>query len=133
MMRMPRPDDVPGYISGFPPPTRKLLRQVRALIKSAAPKAMEGISYGMPGYKYHGMLVYFAGYAHHIGLYPGAKAILHFRNRLIRYNTSKGTVRFPLDSPLPVGLIRDIVTWRTRENEMKARPSSRVFRATQRR
>jgi uncharacterized protein YdhG (YjbR/CyaY superfamily) len=121
MKRTPAPADVAGYISAFPPSTRKLLRQVRALIRKTAPQAAEAISYGIVGYKYHGMLIYFAAFTHHIGLYPGAKAIVHFRDRLTKYKTAKGTVQFPLDSPLPAGLIRDIVRWRMRENEVKAR------------
>lgn len=121
MKRMPAAPDVDTYIAGFPPTTRRLLRQVRSLVKKTAPKATEGISYGIVGYKYHGMLIYFAAFARHIGLYPGAKAIVHFRDRLTKYKTAKGTVQFPLESPLPLGLIRDIVRWRMRENEVKAR------------
>lgn len=119
MKRTSSTPDVATYIAGFPPATRKLLRQLRALIKKTTPHATEGISYGIVGYKYHGMLIYFAAFAHHIGLYPGAKAIAHFRGRLAKYKTAKGTVQFPLDAPLPIGLIRDIVKWRMRENEMK--------------
>ena len=119
MKKTPPPASVTDYIAGFPPSTRKLLRQLRTLIKTSAPKANEVISYGMPGYKYYGMLIYFAGYTQHIGLYPGTKAIVHFKDRLTKYKTSKGTVQFPLDSTLPVGLVRDIVKWRVKENEMK--------------
>jgi uncharacterized protein YdhG (YjbR/CyaY superfamily) len=114
-----QPTDVPDYITKFPPSTRKLLRQLRSLIRSTVPKAKEGISYGMPGYKHHGMLVYFAGYARHIGFYPGPQALAHFRTRIKSYKASKGAVQFPLDSPLPAGLIRDIVKWKQKENEMK--------------
>lgn len=121
MKRMSAPPDVTTYIAGFPPATRKLLRQVRSLIRKTAPKAAEGISYGIVGYKYHGMLIYFAAFTQHIGLYPGAKAIVHFRDRLTKYKTAKGTVQFRLDTPLPSGLIRDIVRWRMRENEAKKR------------
>jgi uncharacterized protein YdhG (YjbR/CyaY superfamily) len=120
MKKTPPPASVTDYIAGLPPATRKLLRQLRTLIKTSAPKADEVISYGMPGYKYHGMLLYFAGYSQHIGLYPGTKAIVHFKDRLTKYKTSKGTVQFPLDSPLPAGLVRDIVKWRVKENEVKA-------------
>lgn len=112
--------DVATYIAGFPPKTRKLLRQLRGLIKKHAPKADEGISYGMPGYKYLGMLVYFAGYEHHIGFYPGPGAIAAFKKEVKGFKTSKGTIQFPLDQPLPVGLIADIVALRVSENEAKA-------------
>ena len=77
-----KPKDVATYIDAFPPKTRKLLRQLRGLIKKHAPKADEGISYGMPGYKYLGMLVYFAGYEHHIGFYPGPGAIAAFKKEV---------------------------------------------------
>jgi len=112
--------NVASYISGFPPKTRKLLRQLRALIRKRAPKATEVVSYGIPGYKYHRTLVYFAGYDHHIGFYPGASAISTFKKALKPYKTSKGTVQFPLDQPLPAKLISDIVAFRVAENEAKA-------------
>lgn len=115
-----KPKTVAAYIGSFPPKTRSLLRQIRTLIRHHAPKADEGISYGMAGYKYHGMLVYFAGYEHHIGFYPGPGAIGAFRKQVKAYKTSKGTIQFPLDQPLPAGLIADIVRHRVRENEVKA-------------
>lgn len=115
-----KPKDVATYIASFPPKTRKLLRELRGVIKKHAPKADEVISYGMPGYKYLGMLVYFAGYGHHIGLYPGPGAIAAFKKELKAFKTSKGTIQFPLDQPLPAELIADIVTLRVGENESKA-------------
>ncbi|MBL7851607.1 MAG: DUF1801 domain-containing protein [Cyclobacteriaceae bacterium] len=121
MKKASPPATVTEYLATFPPATRTLLRQLRSIIKNAAPKAEEKISYGMPGYTYRGMLVYFAGYAQHIGFYPGPKAISHFQDRLTKYKTSKGTVQFPLDAPLPASLIRSIVRWRMKENEIKAR------------
>lgn len=128
MKKVPPARDVVSYIAAFPPTTRALLRQLRALIKETAPDAEEKISYGMPGYKYHGMLVYFAGYEKHIGFYPGAQAIEHFQVRLTRYKTSKGTIQFPLDATLPIKLIRDIIKWRTQENETK-QPGLRARRS----
>lgn len=119
LKKVPPARDVVSYIAAFPPTTRALLRQLRALIRETAPDAEEKISYGMPGYKYHGMLFYFAGYEKHIGFYPGAQAIEHFQGRLTRYKTSKGTIQFLLDATLPIQLIRDIVKWRIRENKTK--------------
>jgi uncharacterized protein YdhG (YjbR/CyaY superfamily) len=115
-----KPKDVASYIASFPPKTRKLLRQLRGLIRKHAPKADEGISYGMAGYKYHGMLVYFAGYEHHIGFYPGPGAIAAFKKEIKGFKTSKGTIQFPLGELLPVQVIADIVALRVRENEAKA-------------
>ena len=73
------PENVPAYISEFPAETKKMLKQLRSIIKENAPNAEEIISYKMPAYKYLGMLVYFAGYQHHIGFYPGASTIAAFQ------------------------------------------------------
>jgi len=114
------PATVDEYIAGFPAGTQKLLKQLRATIKKAAPGAEEIISYMMPAYKYKGVLVYFGGYAHHIGFYPTGSGIEHFKKEIAGYKSSKGTVQFPLDAPLPVQLVKDIVAFRMLENEAKA-------------
>src|SRR4051812_30734265 len=93
---------VDQYISGFPAETQELLQQIRAIIQKAAPQAEEGISYMMPAYKLHGMLVYFAGYKKHIGFYPGAGGISEFQEEIDAFKNAKGSVQFPLDKPLPV-------------------------------
>lgn len=113
--------DVDHYIAAFPEGTQKLLDQLRATIKKAAPKATESISYMMPAYKYEGVLVYFGGYKKHIGFYPTASGIAAFKKELVAYNVSKGTVQFPLDKPLPVSLITKIVKFRVSENLQKAK------------
>jgi uncharacterized protein YdhG (YjbR/CyaY superfamily) len=110
--------DVDAYIAAAPKAAQPLLRQLRELIKSTAPKAEERISYGMPYYRYHGHLVYFSIFKNHIGLYPAGYADKHAEMK--KYMTSKGTYRFPLDEPLPVALIRRFVKTRVRENELKA-------------
>ena len=120
MKAAPKPADVPAYIASFPPATRKLLRQLRSLIQKSVPGAEEKISYGMPGYKHFGMFAYFAGYKNHVGFYPGPRAIEAFQSRLARYKTSKGTVQFPLDKPMPYDLIARIVQFRVKENLEKA-------------
>ena len=126
MRKMPKPTDVTGYIGSFPPATRKLLRQLRSLVRSTVPKAEEKISYGIPGYFQGGMLVYFAGYDKHVGFYPGAAAIAHFKDELSSYKLAKGTVRFPVDAPLPVALITRIVKFRVQVS--KAKEKTRVHR-----
>jgi len=108
------------YIAGFPIETQEKLKQLREIIRKAAPKAEEIISYGMPAYKYFGVLVYFAGYAKHIGFYPTGSGIENFQKELAAYKTSKGTVQFPLSKKLPVGLISQIVKFRVKQNEEKA-------------
>ncbi|MEO6315924.1 MAG: DUF1801 domain-containing protein [Chitinophagaceae bacterium] len=110
---------VDQYIEEFPAATQKMLQQLRALILKAAPKAEEVISYQMPAYKYNGMLVYFAGYQKHIGFYPMPDTIIAFKNDLSIYKTAKGSVQFPLDKPLPVRLITQMIKFRVRINEEK--------------
>jgi uncharacterized protein YdhG (YjbR/CyaY superfamily) len=114
------PPNVDFYIAGFPSATKELLELLRETIKKAAPEAMEVISYQMPAYKFHGMLVYFAGYKNHIGFYPTGSGIVNFKNELTAYKTSKGTVQFPLDQPLPLELITDMVKFKVAENLEKA-------------
>jgi uncharacterized protein YdhG (YjbR/CyaY superfamily) len=111
--------NVDEYLAMFPASVQKTLEQLRKTIKAAAPKADEVISYQMPAFKYLGMLVYFAGYKNHIGFYPVSSAIKAFEKELSKYETSKGTVKFPIDKSLPLGLISKMVKFRVKENEMK--------------
>ena len=112
--------DIDSYISGFTADKQKKLEELRSLVRAVAPEAQETISYGMPAYKLKGVLVYFAAHRNHIGLYPGAMAISHFEAELSSFHTSKGTVQFPLDHPLPKALIKKIVLYKVQENLMKA-------------
>lgn len=111
--------DVDGYIATFPAGTQQLLQQMRAIIQSAAPDAVEVISYQMPAYKAHGILVYFAAYAKHIGFYPTGSGMAAFQDRFGNYKTSKGAVQFPLDQPLPAALIAEIVRSRVAQDDEK--------------
>jgi uncharacterized protein YdhG (YjbR/CyaY superfamily) len=109
------------YIGGFPAETRKVLEELRALIKASAPGATETISYAMPTFDLNGKhLVHFAGYAKHIGFYPVPSGIEAFEEELTPYKRGKGSVQFPLDRPLPTDLIRRIVEFRLQENSGKA-------------
>jgi len=114
------PPGVDQYIGSFPEATRLKLEQLRNLIRSIAPEATEQISYQMPAYALHGPMVYFAGYKNHIGFYPCASGIEVFKDEFTAYKWSKGAVQFPLDKPLPVTLIKKIVTYRKKENLQKA-------------
>ena len=114
-------NDIDAYIAGFPEHTRALLTQMRETIRKAAPEADEVISYQMPAYKLHGVLVYFAGYANHIGFYPTASGIATFEQELSGYKRAKGSVQFPLNEPLPVALITKIVGFKVTENAERAR------------
>ena len=107
---------VDEYLAGFPPSTKKMMQELRTAIKQAAPEAEEVISYNMPAYKLKGVLVYFAGYKGHIGFYPLPSAIEAFKKELAAYEQSKGTVRFPLDEPLPVKIVTKLVKFRVKEN-----------------
>lgn len=119
--RSAAPKDVDDYLTGFPHDTRHLLENVRLTIRRAAPSADEKISYRIPTFALHGNLVHFAGYKNHIGFYPGSRAIAKFKKELAKFETSRGTVQFPLDRPIPTGLIRRIVEFRVRENMAKAK------------
>jgi uncharacterized protein YdhG (YjbR/CyaY superfamily) len=111
---------VDEYLSTFPSSTKKMLLQLRETIRKAAPQAEEIISYNMPAYKQQGALVYFAGYKGHVGFYPVSSAIREFEKELSVYEGSKGTVRFPLDKPLPLKLITRMVKYRIKENKARA-------------
>ena len=111
---------VENYIAGFPPSVQQLLQQMRTTIREAAPEAEEAISYGMPAYKLKGNLVYFAGYAKHIGFYATPTGHQAFEKELSVYKQGKGSVQFPVDQPLPLKLIARIVRFRVKENREKA-------------
>jgi uncharacterized protein YdhG (YjbR/CyaY superfamily) len=110
---------VDDYISKFPKEVEVILREVRKIIKNTAPGAQEVISYGMPAYKYHGMLVYFAGYKNHIGFCATPNGHEKFKKELCAYNQGRGSVQFPLNEPLPYDLIVKIVNFRMVENLAK--------------
>ena len=112
------------YIASFPPAVRTLLEKIRSTISKAAPKAEQTISYQIPTFKLHGNLVHFAAFKQHIGFYPGASGIAQFKDELSVYKSAKGSVQFPLDKPLPVGLISRMVKFRVKENLDKAAMAS---------
>lgn len=118
---MNKPNDINKYIAGFPAETQAILEIIRETIKKAAPDAEEVISYKMPAYKLNGILVYFAAYKNHIGFYPTGKGIEAFKNELTNYKWSKGTIQFPLNKPIPFGLITKIVKFRVKENLQKVK------------
>ena len=113
------PETVDQYIAAFPADVKTRMQQIRKTIKAAAPKADELISYQMPGYKYFGMLVYFAAFKNHIGFYPGAGGILEFYKKLSSFKSAKGSVQFPHDRPIPYDIIGKIVRFRVKQNEDK--------------
>ena len=112
---------VDEYISSFPKETQKILKDIRATIKAAAPDAEEKISYQMPTYYLNGNLIHFAAYKDHIGIYPTPNGIESFKKELSKYKSAKGSVRLPIDEPMPLKLISRIVKFRVAENLKKAK------------
>ena len=104
--------NIDEYIAGFPPDVQKTLKKIRLTIRKAAPDAEETISYQMPAFKLHGVLIFFAGYANHISLYPAPRGAAEFKKELASYRGGQGTVQFPLDEPIPYDLITRIVKFR---------------------
>src|SRR5678810_351917 len=102
---------VDEYFAAFPPGTRVLLKEMRKTIRAAAPDAEEMISYNMPAFKQNGVLVYYAAYKNHIGFYPTGSGIQAFQKEISGYKNSKGAVQFPIDTPLPLKLITQIVKY----------------------
>lgn len=100
------------YHQAYPKEIQEILQQLRQAILQAAPKATETISYGMPAFKLNKVLVYYAVYKNHIGFYPTPKPIVHFKEDLISFKTSKGAIQFPINQKLPLALIKKIVKFR---------------------
>ena len=120
MKDMPTPADVNAYIKAHPPKVQTLLKQLRAAIRAAAPKADEVISYGMPAYKYNGMLCYFAAHTAHVGFYPMASTIEKFSKQIAGYKSAKGSVQFPFETGIPADLVKKMVVFRVKQNDEKA-------------
>jgi len=113
------------YIATFPEETQKILQEIRATIKAAAPEAVEKISYQMPTFFLNGNLIHFAAFKNHIGLYPTPSGTEAFKAELSVYESGKGSIRFPIDQPMPLKLISEIVRFRVAENQKKAEEKAR--------
>lgn len=120
--------NIDEYIAGFPRGVQERLQRLRSTIRKAAPDAEEAIKYQIPTYVWNGNLIHFAAYKNHIGLYPGSKAIENFRDELSRYKLAKGTVQFPLDKPLPVGLVTKIVKFNLKQRLDKTKKKAAAQR-----
>lgn len=114
------PKDIDEYVAGFPKDVREILEKIRMTIRKAAPDAEEAIKYRMPTFTLNGNLVHFAAFKNHIGFYPAPRGIEAFKDELSPYEGGKGSVRFPLDEPVPFDLISKIVEFRVQENLRKA-------------
>ena len=111
-----KPTTIDEYIAEQPVAVRPILEKIRQIVNKNAPDADEVISYGMPAFKLHGMLLYFATFTNHYSLFAFPSAIVAFKDKLKGYELSKGTIKFPLDKPVPVKLIAEIVKLKMKEN-----------------
>jgi uncharacterized protein YdhG (YjbR/CyaY superfamily) len=116
------PKTIDEYIAGFPQDVQEILQKIRATIRKAAPDAEERIAYQIPTFFLKGNLVHFGAFKKHIGFYPAPTGIEEFKEELSVYGWAKGTVKFPLDKPIPYDLIRRIVKFRVKENLERAKP-----------
>ena len=114
------PKNIDEYIAGFPHDVREILKQVRITIKKVAPEAEEAIKYQIPTFVLNGNLVHFAAFKNHIGFYPTPSGIEAFKNELSPYESATGSVRFPIDKPMPLSLIEKIVRFRAKEARAKS-------------
>jgi len=110
------PKSIDEYILKFPPEIQEILKTIRKVIKESAPEAEEKISYQMPAFALHGILVYFAAFKNHIGFYPTSSGITAFDQELSEYKGGKGSIQFPFGKPIPYELISKIVKFRVAEN-----------------
>lgn len=119
MTKPPKTKDVDSYIAQFPAGVKAVLKKVRATIRRAAPNAKEVISYQMPAFKLNGVLVYFAAWKKHIGLYPPISGDKALEKAVARYAGPKGNLQFPLDEPIPHDLVAQIVKLRVKQDLAK--------------
>jgi len=120
MAKAKMPNDIDAYVSQFPADVQAILEKVRTTISHAAPEAKEVISYQMPAFKQHGILVYFAAWKKHIGLYPPISGNKTLEKAIAKYAGPKGNLQFPLDEPIPYDLIERIVKLRVKQDMAKA-------------
>lgn len=113
------PNVIDEYIANFPPDVQKVLQKVRKIIRKVAPDAQEKINYGIPTFTLNGNLVHYAGFKNHIGFYPTPSGIEKFKSELSKYEGAKGSVKFPLDQPIPYELIQKITEFRVKEQQAK--------------
>jgi uncharacterized protein YdhG (YjbR/CyaY superfamily) len=121
MSNRPMPNTIEEYISAFSPEVRAILQRIRQVVRDAAPDAEEVISYRVPAFKLNGILVYFAAFKKHVGLYPPIRGDARLKKALAPYAGEKGNLRFPLDQPIPYALIERIAKLRVKQDLAKAK------------
>lgn len=120
---------IDAYIAASPPAVHPVLKRIRAVIRKAAPDAEETISYQMPAFRQHGILLYFAAFKQHIGLYPPVRGDAGLEKAVAPYAGEKGNLRFPLDEPIPYALIERIAKFRVRQDRASAEATRKKRRA----
>ena len=120
------PKNIDAYIARFPQDVQEILQRIRGVIQEAAPEAEEAIKYQIPTFILNGNLVHFAAFQKHIGFYPTPSGIEQFKEALSKYSGAKGSVQFPLDSPIPYGLIKKIVKFRVSEAREQSKVKTRT-------
>jgi len=110
------PKSITEYIDAAPKEAQEKLREMLACIRAAAPGAEESLKWGMPAFSYRRILVTFAAFKHHIGFYPTPSAVKAFAKELSKFSTASASIKFPLEKPLPLALIRKITESRVRES-----------------
>jgi uncharacterized protein YdhG (YjbR/CyaY superfamily) len=124
-MKNTQAETIDEYIANFPKEIRKSLEEIRATIRKAAPKAEEAIKYAMPTFTQNGNLVHFAAFKNHIGFYPAPEALQEFKKELSTYEGSKGAVKFPFGTAVPLSLIGKIVKYRVKQNSEKVKAKAK--------
>jgi uncharacterized protein YdhG (YjbR/CyaY superfamily) len=127
-----KPQTIDEYIAAFPPDVQKILEKIRLTIRKAAPRAQETISYGIPAFRSHGVLVYFAAFKQHIGFFPPVRGDAALTRAAARYAGAKGNLRFPYDAPIPYELIARITRLKVKQDLLKG-SEPRKKRAVKRR
>jgi uncharacterized protein YdhG (YjbR/CyaY superfamily) len=115
------PRTIDEYIAAFPPDVQSILKKIRRTVRAAAPQAEEKLSYRMPAFAQNGILIYFAAFKKHIGVYPPVRGDEKLNKQLARFRGGKGNLKFPLDEPIPFGLITRIVKLRVKQHAERAR------------
>jgi uncharacterized protein YdhG (YjbR/CyaY superfamily) len=125
---MKRAKTMDAYIASFPADVQVILNRIRRTIRDAAPSAQETISYQMPAFRQHGILMYFAAWRNHIGLYPPVSGDARLEKALAPYAGEKGNLQFPLDRPIPYDLIKRLAKLRVKQDRVKAESARKKSR-----
>lgn len=130
-MKRAKPNDVKEYIAMFPKEAQTILKQIQSAIKKAAPGAKQKISYGIPAFTLNDRnLIYFAGFKNHTSIYPAPRGHEKFKEELSKYKGGKGTLQFPMDEPLPLGLITRIVKFKIKESNEREKVKALTKKST---